>query len=486
MQRFPIPVLWILLFTSAPAAAAPHDDFDHLVEINKASLVMLTEAKLLPPNLAADIAMGIEQIAIEQSAAAAARSSNYLRFEKRLLEISGPAASRLHTGRSRQDIGSTYRRMALREALLDSYEALLDARLALLSLAGDHVETIVPAYTHGVQAQPTSFAHYLLAFSAAFERDAERLREVYARLNRSPLGAAALATSGFPIDRPRLAELLGFDAAIENSYDANLVSSVDSKLEFANALSASAIVVGQLMQNIHTQYHDPAPWILLAESQTDVSSIMPQKRNPRPLDRVRSLASSVVGAAYQVSLNAHNTMSGMNDYRPATTTLAVADAATGMYRRYVDVLQHLVIDEQRALEEVDLDYSTMTEVADVLLRHAGVPFRIGHHYASELTRYGRANAMRPKDLSDETLMRIYRETDAADLPVGIDLIRAALSAEAMVAERRGLGGPQPAEVTRMLVAANAALEADLDWLERRREQLQLAETELVSAFDALR
>ena len=155
--------------------------------------------------------------------------------------------------------------MALREALLDSYEALLAARYALLDLSAAHVNTVVPAYTHGVQAQPTTFAHYLLAFSAAFERDAERLQQAYARLNLSPLGAAALSTSGFPVDRERLAELLGFGGLVENSYDANLVSSVDSKIEFANALATSAITVGQFMQNLHTQYHNPEPWIRLEE-----------------------------------------------------------------------------------------------------------------------------------------------------------------------------------------------------------------------------
>ena len=221
--------------------AETHDDFRHLGEINKASIVMLTEEELVHRGLAGEIAAGIQQVIDEQDREGAARSSNYLDFEARLLEVAGPEASRLHTGRSRQDIGSTYRRMGLREALLDSYESLLGARHALLDLASQHVDTIIPAYTHGVQAQPTTLAHYLLAFAAAFERDAQRFEEVYGRLNLSPLGAAAFGTSGFPINRERLAELLGFHGPVENSYDANLVSSVDSKIEFANALSASAI-----------------------------------------------------------------------------------------------------------------------------------------------------------------------------------------------------------------------------------------------------
>lgn len=461
----------LLLMPVAVLQAEPHDDFHHLGQINKASIVMLAEEDLVPADLASSIARGIAKIIEEHTEPGSARSGNYLHFEARLLEVAGPEASRLHTGRSRQDIGSTMRRMVLREALLDTYEALLAARYALLDLAAAHIHTVVPAYTHGVQAQPTTFAHYLLAFSAAFERDAERLQQAYTRLNLSPLGAAALGTSGFPVDRERLAELLGFDALVENSYDANLVSSVDSKIEFANALATSAITVGQLMQNLHTQYHNPVPWIRLEEEQTDVSSIMPQKRNPRPLDAVRSLATSVVGNAHTVMLNAHNANSGMNDYRPATQALITASKAQAMYKAYVSVMTHLIVDKDRAVDEVDSDYSTTTEIADVLLRDANVPFRIGHHYASELTTYGRAAGKRPKELTDDELSGLYKESTGEDLPLDVAVIRQAMDPAAMVNGRRGIGGTQTEEVKRMLARHNESLEASFEWLNASRSRL---------------
>ena len=254
---------------AVPAFAQPaQDDFHHLGEINKASIVMLSEVGLVPEPMAAEIARGIAAVVAGQAEPGAPRSSDYLDFEALLVEVAGRDASRLHTGRSRQDIGSTFRRLAIRAALLDAYEALLAPRDALLDLAARHTGTIVPAYTHGVQAQPTSLAHYLLAFAAALDRDAERLEETFARLNRSPLGAAALATSGFPLDRGRLAELLGFDGVVENAYDANHVSSVDSKTEVASTLAISALSIGQLMEDVHVQYHDPAPWLVLDRSLT--------------------------------------------------------------------------------------------------------------------------------------------------------------------------------------------------------------------------
>ena len=290
---------------------------------------MLAEVGLVPESLAATIAAGIETVVDEQGQPDARRSSDYLVFEARLVEVAGRDASRLHTGRSRQDIGSTFRRLSTREALLDAYESLLAPRDALLTLAEQHTRTIIPAYTHGVQAQPTSLAHYLLALASGLERDAARFEEAYARVNLSPLGAAALGTSGFPLDRERLADLLGFDGAVVNSYDANHISSVDSKTEVASALSISAVTVGQFSEDVHTQYHDPVPWLLLDRSLTGISSIMPQKRNPSALEQLRRLSSTVIGDAQTVFLIAHNTNSGMTDYRSGAQLLeTLAKAAT--------------------------------------------------------------------------------------------------------------------------------------------------------------
>lgn len=488
-----VPALTLLAAGMAPAAgvqAAGHGDacdfFCYLGQANKASLVMLDETDLVAEPHVRDIARGIRQVIREQEAEGAERSSNYLDFEARLLEIAGPDASRLHMGRSRQDLHGTVRRMLLRDAVLETHGSLLAARRALVELASRHVETVIPAYTHGVQAQPTSLAHYLLAFSAAFGRDAQRLEQAYARINRSPLGAAALGTSGFPLDRERLAELLGFHGPVENSYDANLVSSVDSKIEFVNALALSSIQVGQFVENLHTQYHTPSPWLMLGDAaQTDGSSSMPQKENPRALDRIRTHATAVLGGAHTVALNAHNTNTGMNDYRPVDPALDVADRAVAMYGAYAAVVANLRVSPERARAEIDSDWSTMTEVADVLLRRADVPFREGHRYAAELARYGRAHGKRPAELTGDELRRIHGEALGADLPVDAALLMEAMDAEAMVRNRRGLGGPQPDEAARMLDAHGRSLRAGGAWLDAARMELHAADASLEAAFGAL-
>ena len=450
------------------------DFFCYMAEANKASLVMLREEGLVTRSQAEKIAGAMLQLHAEQEEEGAKRTSNYLPYEERLIELADEEAANLHLGRSRQDLHGVARRMLIRDQWLALANGALQARGALLRLAEQEAATPIPAYTHGVQAQPTTLGHYLLAFSANLERDLERFREGYARMNQSPLGAAALGTSGFALNRDRLAELLGFAAPVENSYDANLVSSGDLRRELANILALSAIPIGQLVENLHTQYHNPRPWVLLDESAVAISTIMPQKRNPRPLDRVRSQASRVLGGAQTEMLLAHNTNTGMHDYRDIAPIMELAEGAALMYRRYERLIGLLRIDRERALEELRRGYSTMTEVADMLVREAGVPFRTAHRYASALTDYGRADKRSPGSLTDEELRTIYRETTGNRLPVPMETLRRAMDPVAMLADRKGFGGPQAAEVQRMLDKHRESLAADREWLGEVNEQLLAA------------
>ena len=470
-----------------PAPLVQGDNFHFIAQQSKASIVMLSEVGIVPRPLAARIAKGIKEVITAESRPGAVRSGDYLAFEELLIKAAGPDSSRLHSGRSRQDLGSTTDRLFQRDALLSVFEAKTRARQALLSLAGQHVETVIPAYTHGVQAQPTSLAHYLIAFSAALDRDAERLVAAYTRINKSPLGAAALATSGFPIERNRLAALLGFDGLVENAYDANHVSPADIKTEFAAALATSAIHIGQFVEDLHIQYHDPQPWFQLREGElTGISSIMPQKRNPSALEQLRGISSRVIGDAQTTFFIAHNTSTGMSDYRGPQQVLEAAEEARRMYDLFARVLESLVVNPKRSLEEVDNDYATMTEVADTLQQVADVPFRIGHHFASELTTYGRAAGKRPKDLTFAELQKIYTEaTHGQKLPLTEAQMKQALDPQYVVAHRRGIGGSQASEVKRMLASEQKELTGSVEWVATQRTHLREAEAALEQAFTTL-
>jgi len=457
---------------------------EFLDSINKASIVMLEERGLVPRAVASAIARGMTQLIAQQRESAERRSADYLDYEPRLTAIVGADASRLHTGRSRQDIASTIARMNLRDGLLQEIEALVTAREKLVSLSSAHTDTIIPAYTHGVQAQPTTFAHYLLAFAAALCRETERLEQAYARVNRNPLGAAALATSSFALDRERLAALLGFDGLVENAYDANHLGPVDSALEVAGALAIAAIQVGLFAQDIHAQYAEPQPWFMLAEGKlTGVSSIMPQKRNPAALEQLRAQSSLMLGDMHSVSLIAHNNRTGMFDYRgydpvPCTRPLQV-------FRLFQQIVDGIVVNKARALAEVRADYSTTTEIADALMQKSDVPFRIGHHFASGLTDYGRSRELKLHEIPYTEAARLYREQTGEDFPLSEAAFAEAVSAEYMVFGRKGIGGPQRAEVERMLAHERETLRVGREWLDRCNGALARADATLEQAFAAL-
>lgn len=474
------------------------DPFYWLGEINKASAVMTVERGIVPAELGARIAAAVSRVIADGDSPAAARSGNYLHVEQDLIKAGGSDVTRLHSGRSRQDIAATIQRTILRHDFLAAFGKLADARAALLALAARHPDAIIPAYTWGVQAQPITLGHYLIGYAESFTRIAARMREAYARINLSPLGAAALGTSSFPVDRPRLAELLGFDGVIENAFDANQVSPIDTGAEVVGLVASGALVIGTLVADITQQYAQPRPWLVLAEgNMTGVSSIMPQKRNPVALVFLRAQASTVLGHAQTFLMVAHNTASGMTDTKPYIDARqgdqpnVVVIELTDLYGGFADVLSALQFDAQRAEDEVDADYSTTTELADTLQRDCDIAFRAGHHFASDLVSFGRANRLRPAEIPYAQAQRIFADVarhfalEHKSLPLTEPQFRTALSARNMVNASRGLGGPQSAEVARMLAAEMTRLADDRAWLVKTQSSLDSARRELDNAFGRL-
>ena len=459
-----------------------------MVEANRAQIVMLAERGLLPSDQASRIADALRTAAAEMDAPGAARSDDYLDLEARLSELIGPEASNLHLGRSRNDLGAAMNRMAMREMLLNHLVRIDAVRGILHRMAGEHLETVMPGFTHGVQAQPTTLAHFLLAFDAALQRDAERLREVYARLNRSPLGSAAFTTSGFALDRELLAELLGFQGLVENAYDAIMVSTSDSKVEYASVLGLSALGVGRFVQYILFQYDDPVPGLLLTGDITGRSSIMPQKRNPSAVERLRLRASEVVANAHASALFVHNTpMYEVKDIRQDHLYRfeRFAEEAGLMYDELARVLESLTIRVDVLRDQVDRDYSTMTELADMLVREAGVPFRTGYAVASELTTYGRGQGKRPLELTYDEVADVYRQVTGEALPLTPAQVRRAFDPAEIIRARAGRGGPQPAETARMLDEQRRDAAETRAWVEDERTRLRRASEELHRRFVAL-
>lgn len=477
------------------ALAREQDQFYWFGRINMASTVANVELGIIPKTLAGPIARGVAHSIDQAARPGGKRPSDVLQTEKIITDVAGPEATLIHTGRSRQDIQSTLTMAQLRTELLDYADALSALRAQLHDMAEQHAETFVPAYTNGVQAQPISLAHYLLAFGDSFARDADRLRQAWPRVDRSTLGAAVLANSSWPLDKGRLATLLGFGGFTPNGYDATQIAPADVGLEAAQIAGSTALRIGSLMQDIHVQYHQTRPWMLLAPGRTYTSSAMPQKANPGVIQNTRTLASDVVSSVLQVVMRAHNVTPGMIDYKYAWAA-APQGARTfvqgvQMLRDSTDVLAALRIDKARALEELESEWTTSMELAETLQREHRIPFRVGHHFASEVVLYARQKQIAPKAFPYAEAQRLYAEAMKHDgfadgrLPLDEAAFRRTLSPADMVRTRVGIGGPQPAETRRMLGEARKALAADQAWVNERRDHLAAAEARLNEDFAAL-
>lgn len=472
------------------ALAKQQDVFYWFGRINMASTVVHAEQNIIPAPLAGRIARAVRHSIDQAAQPGGKRPTDILQVEKIITDNVGPEGTLIHTGRSRQDIHSTLNAARLRLEVLDYADALDAVRKRLLDLAGKHVDTYVPAYTNGVQAMPISYAHYLLAFADSFERDATRIREAYARLNLSPMGTAVLANSSWSINRERLAALLGFDGLIVNSLDAGQISTYDVPMEVTAIAGSTAVRIGAFLQDVHVQYHQTRPWLLLGAGNTYTSSAMPQKANPGVIQNTRAKATDVVASMQAVTLRAHNVTPGMIDYKNTASAAGAKTFVLGveMLQQFDGVLGALQIDPARALEELESDWITSMELAETLQRAHGVPFRVGHHFASEIVVYARSQNLRPKDFPYAQAQRIYAEAgqkyqlSQASLPLDEATFKATLSPVTMVRTRTGTGGPQPAEVRRMLATSSAALVRDQSWVTARRSQLMEAEASLNRAF----
>jgi argininosuccinate lyase len=463
---------------AAGQQAAPHDEFFWLGEMNKATAVINTDQGLLDRSIAPRIAAGIAKVLRDGAQPGAKRPSSVITFEPLLIEAAGPEVTLLHAGRSSQDMHATYRAAILRDDLLNLADQLNRTSEALVKLAEKHAGTIVPNYTNGVAAQPNSFGHYLLGHAAGLQRDAQRIREAYGRVDRSAMGTTVLNGTSWPLDRTRMASYLGFAAIVDNAYDAAQISSMDEPVEAGAIVTSIALHTGNFIEDLMTQYAQPRPWILLAEggSNTYVSSAMPQKRNPGLLNDTRRDASTVISQAMGVVLQAHNITPGMPDPKDVKSNSAMVNGAIAVLKRWQRIIAALVINPERALEELNSDWTASQELADVLMRSYQLPFRVGHHFASAVVDHAKANNVKPLDFPYAEAKRIYADAVKGtgyppELPMSEAEFRSTLDPVAIVRHRATVGGPQPAEMERMLKSAKEDLARQREWIEGRRERI---------------
>jgi len=419
-----------------------------MAAINEAHLVMLAETAILSPEDAATIARALTAIAAETDIATLTYTGEhedyFFYIEAELLRRIGDLGGALHTARSRNDMDHTMFRMALLDRALALEAQLHTFITALLDTAEREKSTIIVAYTHGQPAQPTTFGHYLCAIAETVMRDAARLHLAIRSLDACPMGAAAITTSGFPIDRQRVANLLGFSTALTNSYGA--IAGVDYITGLYTAMRLIFLHLGRPVQDFAFWSAFEVGQLRVPDSLVQISSIMPQKRNPVPVEHMRHLASITAGRCEAVVSTMHNTpFTDMNDSEGAVQEAGYAAFDSG--GRMLDLLTAFVpactIDAARVRANGDAACVTVTELADTLVRAEGLTFRQSHEIAAATAQ---AVIARTRPLSDgwDDFAAAFAQSAGRPPSLTPASFAEAVAPEAFVARRDRIGGPAPA------------------------------------------
>lgn len=368
--------------------------FEAMFKINKAHTTMLTEQGILTNEEYNKIFEGLNLVeGLDRSELLYTEEFEDLFFlvESKIGDhIGDELAGKMHIAKSRNDMGEAMYRIVLRNYLEQTIDNAEKLNQVILYQAEQHVESIMPAHTHTQPAQPTTFGHYLVAIYDNLSRDIERLKQAYKTVNQSPMGAAAITTTGFPINRERMVELLEFDGLIENSYDA--IGTGDYLIEAAQELISLMTNMGRWIQEFLRMSSKEVGLLQVSNAYVQISSIMPQKRNPVSVEHSRAIASSAAAEGMAVLHMIHNTPYGdIND-----TEDDLQPHLYGGYQkanRVIKLMRAVILtlnfNKDRAHQQAKENMITITELADVLARDYGVPFRKAHKKASIIAK--RAN-----------------------------------------------------------------------------------------------
>ena len=457
--------------------------------INEAHLVMLAETGILGAADAAQIAAALDAIGREVDRSALIYTGEhedwFFLVEAQLTERLGELAGALHTARSRNDIDHTLFRMALRERAGAMQGRLLALADAMAVKARDEASTLIVAYTHGQPAQPTTFGHWIAAALDVLLRDLGRLDAACDGLEDCPMGAAAITTTGFPIDRGRVAELLGFARPTTNAYGS--IAAVDYVTGYYSALKLPFVHLGRVVQDLQFWSAFEVGQLRVPGSLVQVSSIMPQKRNPVPIEHMRHLASVTAGRCdVMVDAMRNTPFTDMNDSEGAVQEAGYAAFESG--GRMVDLMAAFLpaarIDGGRVRANMDAACVTITELADTLVREEGMTFRAAHHVAAAVARDVIGRGM---PLSDgwAAFAAAFEAQSGRAPALDPEGFAEAVAPETFVARRDRPGGPAPTALTAALDGYETEAARLRAAMEARTARHAAAEIARRAAFDAL-
>lgn len=464
-DKFPAPVYASTVLTHNFADGQKYF-FAPLMHIHYAHCLMLEKQAIITRKEATTILRGLDKLDLQKISAAKYDGSVedlYFYVERELGSLIGEdIAGKLHIARSRNDIDVTLYRMTLREEILQTVDDLANLRATLISLARKHLRTVMPAHTHTQPAQPTTLAHYLSAAIEFLSRDIGRFKNAFATVNHNPLGACAITTTGFPIDRKKTTELLGFEGLQENSYGA--IGGIDYLLETISALATSMISVGKFVQDLLLWAMQEFSFIRLSNAYVQTSSIMPQKRNPVALEHARIITSKAYSQAIAVMTSVHNTPFGdivdvEDDLQPLVFNTFV-DARRAL-KLLAGAVSSITVDEAGLKRKAAGSFLTMTELADTLVREEKLSFKMAHRLV--------ANTVKKLPGIEAEQAEIIAALFVAATEAGIKLstprqkLTAALDPLNFVEVRTIIGGPAPKTVEKFLQAQEKIAANDRQW-----------------------
>lgn len=446
--------------------------------VDKAHVIMLYEQGIIQKDDCYVILKALDTI--EKSGVAYANISEHedvhIAIESKLIELVGEVGGRMHSGRSRNDEIATCIRIAIRDELLELMGKIIELRKTLLNLAGKHTKTIMPGFTHLQHAQPTTFAHHLIAYADAFGRDFDRLVDAYVRVNLCPLGAAALASTGFPINRERTAQLLGFDDLIENSMDA--VSTRDFAIECISAFANTMIDLSRIAEELILWSTSEFDFIELDDRYASTSSIMPQKKNPDVLELIRAKTGSVCGELMSALAICKALPYSYNiDLQEVSPHLLKAVKVT---KNSVCVMAG-VVDTMQVKSDVmaaatAVGFITATELSDTMVRVTGIPFRTAHRIVGALARDKEKPVLEQIDAMAKKIIG----KRLSDMGFTQEIIDEALDVEQNIRVRSIRGGPSPDECERMIKERKKSIASDADLLQQKTNKINVALEQLAS------
>ena len=450
-----------------------------VVDINKAHVVMLIEQKIIKSFEGAKLLQALVKCSVMELDASA--EDVHMAVEEAVLkETNAETGGNLHIAKSRNDQVTTAIRMELRKEILNLMRALAHVQDHIAEVAEKHVKTVILEYTHLQPAQPVTFAHYLLSYYDALERDLQRLESAYTRVNLCPLGAGALATTSFPINRDRTAELLGFNAVLENSIDA--VGSRDFIIETIAALSLTAVNLSRFAEDLIIWSSPDFGVVELPDEFTSTSSIMPQKKNPEVLEVIRARASHVLGLFVTSSAAVKSLPSTYNlDFQEITPRLWEATenvhASLEMFHKLLPKLKVILDISGKA----NASFVAATELANILVRKYDVPFRTAHKIVGALVKSLIERKLTFKEATPEFLQKTAKEVANIKLLVNAEELEKLANPLKLVEACKVKGGPAPVEVKRALAEREKQLILTRDNISKMDKALEDAEKKLDKA-----